>query len=137
MITFRKFHFLVGNSKFLRKETVSISGIFVFRLFWLQQERSTRYVSDKTFPSPNQSSTSPESESIIQTWAASILILFKLLRTDLGAGMGIPGADSIISHFVLLPSSNSTPKSISTPTQLHLHSKSIQLLQELSWSYAL
>ena len=27
----------------------------------------------------------------------------------------------------ILPSSNSTPNSISTPTQLHLHSKSIQL----------
>ena len=37
----------------------------------------------------------------------------------------------------LLPSSNSTPNSISTPTQLNLHFKSIQLLQELSWSYAL
>ena len=39
--------------------------------------------------------------------------------------------------FSLLPSSNSTPNSISTSTQLDLHFKSIQLLQELSWSYAL
>ena len=38
---------------------------------------------------------------------------------------------------ILLPSSNSTPNSISTSTQLDLHFKSIQLLQELSWSYAL
>ena len=40
-------------------------------------------------------------------------------------------------YIVKLPSSNSTPNSISTPTQLHLHFKSIKLLQELSWSYAL
>ena len=38
---------------------------------------------------------------------------------------------------VILSSSNSTLNSISTPTQLHLHSKSIQLLQELSWRYTL
>ena len=39
----------------------------------------------------------------------------------------------------LLSSSNSTPtpNSISTPTQLHLIFKSIQFLQELSWSYTL
>ena len=42
-----------------------------------------------------------------------------------------------IANLVFLPSSNSTPNSISTPTQLNLHFKSIQLLQELSWSYAL
>ena len=40
-------------------------------------------------------------------------------------------------EFELLPSSNSTPNSISTSTQLDLHFKSIQLLPELSWSYAL
>ena len=42
-----------------------------------------------------------------------------------------------VIHIKILPSSDSTPNSISTSTQLDLHLKSIQLLQELSWSYAL
>ena len=42
-----------------------------------------------------------------------------------------------VPMYALLPSSNSTPNSISTSTKLDLYFKSIQLLQKLSWSYAL
>ena len=58
-------------------------------------------------------------------WHLVTIIILKLLKNFLD----LNGSE--------LQSSNTTPYSIATPTQLHLFSKSIQLLQELSWSYAL
>ena len=98
LITFRKFHFLVDNFKFLRKETVSISGIFVFRLFWLQKEHKVFFWQHL---SKSQSSPSPESESRIWTWAWAVCIYFSS-SLDWELRVGTPGANSIISHFVLL-----------------------------------